>query len=342
MRRLIVLCCILFLLVVTMSSAKMVFVQKHDDDISIYVMDDDGTGAMPLTDLLNPRAPKWSPDGKQIVFARGMSFQSPNIAIMNVDGSEIRDISIPDRRKMESHPSFSPDGKSIVFSRIDTIADENERYSVLVMDLESGKIKKISDLGISTPEFSPDGKHIVFSTISVAGVSGGNVWIMESDGDDPRPLLSPPPDSPLIISRYRPKWSPDGKHILYSEDHHTLTVLEKGIHYIPQGYYLFICDSRGKNIRKLNIPKTLRFSGHDWMDKGKSIVFCAREAVLKVVALAENFNEMNIYKYHIASGKHSLLYNELGNEYSVDWISDDVLSVSPKGKKKVTWGTLKK
>jgi Tol biopolymer transport system component len=65
----------------------------------------------------------------------------------------------------------------------------------MVMNLESGKLKKIADLGISTPEFSPDGNHIVFTTIPTLGVAGGNVWIMEDDGADPRPLLPPPPDN---------------------------------------------------------------------------------------------------------------------------------------------------
>jgi len=80
-------------------------------------------------------------------------------------------------------------------------------------------------------------------------VSGfrGNTWLMEADGDNPHPLLPPPPEGELIISRWKPRWSPDGKKLLYTEHHHTLAVLADGTHYIPQGYYYFICDREGKS-----------------------------------------------------------------------------------------------
>ena len=343
MRILVATCC-LILLIATTSIAKIVFEQTTNAVSSIYVMEDDGTAATLLTDTLNPIVPKWSPDGKSIAFARGRHIQSRNISIMNADGTEIRDITVPVRdSRSEWHPSFSPDGKSIVFSRHEPIADKDKRDSVMVMNLESGKLKKIADLGINTPEFSPDGNHIVFTTISTLGVAGGNVWIMEDDGADPRPLLPPPPDNNRIISRWTPRWSPNGKQILYTEDHHTLAVLNDATHYIPQGYYFFICDRNGKNIQKLRIPNTLRANGHDWMDDGKAIVFCAREAVLKEPPLIENFKQVKIYKYQIASGKLTTLYVPQGNDnaYNLDWISDDVLSVSAVGKKKVTWGALK-
>lgn len=344
MRKQILLCFLLCLLVVTVSPAKIVFEQETDGDESIYVIDDDGTEATRLTDdLLNPGIPKWSPDGKQIIFARGRNVQRRHISLMNVDGTNIRDITPPSNLKRDNHPSFSPDGKSIVFRRYEPAAEKDKQDSVWVMTLESGNLKKISDLGINSPDFSPDGKHIVFTTIPTLGFAGGNVWIMEDDGADPHPLLPDPPDNPLIISRNEPRWSLDGKQILYTEDHYTLDVIDNAIHYIPQGYYFFICDRNGNNIKKLNIPKTLRSNGHDWMDRrGKSIVFCAREAVLKEPPLRENFEQVKIYKYHIPSDKLTLLYTPQGNAFNLDWISDHVLSVSPVGKKKMTWGTLKK
>jgi Tol biopolymer transport system component len=121
MRILVATCC-LILLIATTSIAKIVFEQTTNAVSSIYVMEDDGTAATLLTDTLNPIVPKWSPDGKSIVFARGRHIQSKNISIMNADGTEIRDITVPVRDpRSEWHPSFSPDGKSIVFSRYDLL-----------------------------------------------------------------------------------------------------------------------------------------------------------------------------------------------------------------------------
>lgn len=337
MRGLITTCC-LILLFTAAAAAKIVFVTKD----SIYVVDDDGIGATLLTDELNPSAPRWSPDGKQIVFKRGRDIQKAHVSMMNADGTNVQDITVPSNLKRDVHPSFSPNGKSIIFSRYEPGADKDKRHSVCVMDLESGKIKKISNLGINRPEFSPDGKYIVFTTIPTLGVAGGNVWIMEDDGADARPLLEPPPpNSPFIISRWKPRWSPDGNKILYTEDHHKLAIVDGVTHYIPHGYYYFVCDRNGKNIKKLNIRKTLRPQGHDWMDDGKAIVFSAREAVLKEPPLIENFKKLDIYKFHIASNKLTTLYVPEGNSYSLDWISDHAHAVSPKDKQLIRWGQLK-
>ena len=174
------------------------------------------------------------------------------------------------------------------------------------------------------------------------GGEGSDVWIMEADGSDPRRLLPPHPEGDLTISRWEPKWSPDGQHILYTEERYTSAVVDGILHaFIPEGYYYFLCDKNGKNIKKLNISKTLRHTGNDWMDDGKSIVFTAYEAVLNEPKIGPVPTKM--YKYHIASEKLTTLYVPPpdANVSQVDWISDDVLPVSPQGKKKVTWGALK-
>ena len=338
MRKQIVLCCLLCLLCVPVASAAIVF-KKTGDGSGIYVMDDKGADVTLLTGLLKPAASRWSPNGKQIVFQRGENSQSTHLSIMNADGTNIRDLTPPSREKRYVHPFFSPDGKYIVFRRYDRFG-KDDRNHVMMIHLTTGRLKEISKLGINHPEFSPDGKHIIFSTIPRVGVTGDNIWIMKANGGDPRALLPSPPDNDLIVSRSLPRWSPDGRHILYTEDHDTLAVVDNVLHYIPQGYYYFICDRNGKNIKKLNIPNTLRPVGRDWMKDGKAIVFTAREAVLKEPPI--DLEQVKMYTYHIGSGKLMTLYVPPdGNAYSLDWISDDVLSVTPQGQKKVPWGELK-
>ena len=82
--------------------------------------------------------------------------------------------------------------------------------------------------------------------------------------------------------------------------------------------------------------------GRSWIDDGKSIVFIAYEDVLNEPII--ELPPTKMYKYHIASEKLTTIYVPPpdANVIQVDWISDDVLPVSPKGKKKLTWGTLKK
>ena len=55
-----------------------------------------------------------------------------------------------------------------------------------------------------------------------------------------------------------------------------------------------------------------------------------------------NVSKFDIYRYHLVTGEIvNLTNNPASDDFSMDWISDDVLPVSPKGKITLTWGTLK-
>ncbi len=339
--------CLILLLFSTVVSAKIVFNSKRDGIRGIYTMDDDGSDITLLTDTLSPRSPRWSPDGKQIVFSRlkgPKDTEQWHIFLMNADGSNIRQLTAPDDTYRDAHPSFSPDGKSIIFKRLER---KNNEYipSVCVIDLASGQIKEISDLGVNNPEWSPDGRKIVFTNVSTIGKTVSNVWVMAADGGNLQellPLVPPPPVGQLAISRYAPKWSADSKKILYEESRHKPAEIDGVVHLLPQGYYYFIYDLTRKQLHRLvGIPKDLRSAGTDWMDNDKYIVFSAAKTRLNEPIKGPS-PSYNIYKYHIATSKITRLTEHPGADYSLDWISDDVLSVTPQGKKKITWGTLKK
>ena len=330
----------LILLLSTVANAKIVFDSKHDGVRGIYAMDDDGSNLTLLTDTLFPSAPRWAPDGKQIVFERQVhphDTQRSHLFMMNADGTNVRQLT-PPLNGRDMHPSFSPDGKSILFRRY---TFQDKKHSINVLSLESGAIKQISDLGANNPDWSPDGKQIVCSSIPAAGVSGGNIWIMTANGFNTRELLPPLPKGKLIISRWNPRWSPDGRWILYTEDHDTLAQIGNVLHYIPQAYRYLVFHWNSKQIRELKIPKNLRPVGIAWMDNGQSVLFSAVERKLKQPVLDDAQNLYNIYKYHIVTGKITRLTNHPGQDVFLDWISDNIYSVSPVGKMPTQWGELK-
>ena len=339
--------CVMLLLFSTVASAKIVFRSTRDGVRSIYVMDDDSSNVTLLTNTLRPSDPVWSPDGKQIAFTRRLRNKFGEIALflMNADGTNIRQLTEPTSR--DTDPCFSPDGKNIVFEREERI-DRKAKHSVCVLNLETGKIKKIYDLNAASPDWSPDGRQIVFATASDLDGSGNSIWIMGSDGSNPREILSPPPEGAwLSIDRWSPHFSPDGKQIVYQQEEYTWEERKPGvISIIRKAFRYIICDRNGKTIKRLDIPKNLSPGGMGWMDDGKSIIFNAREYELnKPPPDWRKTPPANIYKYRIASGKLTKLTHAalpLWNNVSPDWISDQVLSVNPAGKKKVTWGTLKK
>jgi Tol biopolymer transport system component len=93
----------------------------------------------------------------------------------------------------------SPDGQNLVF---DLLGD------LYVLPIEGGTAKALSQgMAFDTqPRFSPDGRHIAF----VSDRDGSeNVWIMNADGSDAKPLTSG--KDTVFIS---PEWTPDGEAII--------------------------------------------------------------------------------------------------------------------------------
>ena len=342
---------LMLLFSLSVASAKIVFQSKRDGVVGLYVMKDDGSNVTLLTDVLKPGLPRWSPDGKQIVFERWTSpnnSQDHNIFIMDADGTNLRELTDPADAQLDGYQTFSPDGNSIVFSRYAPIQppnpvpnnwDWNNGNSICILDLASGKIETISDMAVSFLDWSPDGKRIVFNGTPTFGVTHSNIWIMDADGGKPRELL---PDPPPGVSRYNPRWSPDGKKILYENIQTKFEVIDGKGHLIPLAYYFSIYDLRTKQSQRLvGIPKNWRISGSDWMDDGKSLVFAAVKIKLHAPPDGNPYL-YNVYKYHIWTRKITRLTEHPGQDLAVDWISDNAHAVSPSDKQLIQWGAVKK
>ncbi len=340
-----IVCCCLILLLLSQAhtDAKILFVSEDSltgEGRRIYVMDDDGSNITLLSHQPWAGFPRWSPDGKQIVFDRRTEQNSnvSNIFIMNADGTDIRKLTTSD----DSYPSFLPDGKSIVFDRDEVTPAGNDVESYLcLMHLESGVVKKIANVDVNVPSFFPDGKHIVFSDIPIFGKSGSNIWIINADGGNLRELLPPlPQPRPIIISRFYLKVSPDGKQLLYFQSEVIPRRVDGVNHLIPQAYRYFIYDMKTGQSQKLKIPKNYKCAGLDWMDGNKSMVFTAFQD--KLNEEQPGIEKYTLYKYDIWTQEITILKEDMVDSFIFpDWISDDVLSVSPVGKQPIQWGKLK-
>lgn len=333
----------LILLLASVSTAKILVASYVAEGVkSIVVMEDDGTEIKTIhtgesRQYLN--GVRWSPDGKQIVFYR---FRKPGdwqwvqIVAINSDGTNER-ILTQTQGASDRSPVFSPDGKSVLFVRSMRVNDELER-GVCILNLESGNIKKITDFGVNFPDWSPDGKQIVYSNIPVLGKDGESLWVMDADGRNPRDLLPKLPQGEVLIMRGAyARWSPNGKQVVY--DHYEAK-FNPNVGFIPQANLYFIYDFSTRKTEQLQIPKTYFPSALDWMDNGKSILFSAREVELKVPGKGVIF-PYRIYKYDIVTKRITPISEQTWLNPSLDWISDDVFPVTPKGKKQTRWGLLK-
>ncbi len=184
---------------------------------------------------------------------------------------------------------------------------------------------------------SPDGQ----SGIYVMDDDGSNITLL-TEGDRAG-YARWFPNGKKILFR-----TPDSQRVVYIQHEYTWE-LEKQedvtfIHLIHKAYRYIICDKNGSTIKELNIPPNLNGGSLDWMgEDGKSVIFTARPVLLDVIRpVGTPIQNFHIYKYDLETDELTQLTHDALNYETVDWISDDVLSVTPAGKKKTQWGKLKK
>ena len=211
--RKVILFCLVGLLLSTAAHAKIVLSSKRNGLNAVYVMDDDGSNQIRLTEAeeLGPFPQSWSPDGTQILFTKRRG-----LFLMNPDGTNIRQLTGKDMGSI-GKCSFSPGGIFIVCGRL-WMEDNNQKYNVEVLNIKTGKREVISDRLAAFCDWSPDGKHILFSE-TLSPNRNGTIWIMGADGHNPRRLIPDPGRQPdnFSIYRSRPRWSPNGQQIVFTE-----------------------------------------------------------------------------------------------------------------------------
>ena len=323
----------LILLFAAAASAKIVFSSARNGNSDIYVMDDDGNNITQITN--NPfseRKPRWSPNGKQIAFLRDTTpldhKGNPNVFMMNPNGTNVRQVTDYDGSIWDF--SLSPDGKKVLFSKA--------TIGMTLVDLDSGEVQEITRSHVIHFDWSPDGKQIVYVNDDHQFVEK-NLWIVDANGDNQHAWTQPDPEKGTM-DHLHPRWSPDGKQMLYTESD-TIVKIKKGeqgnlgISIRTAGTFRYIIrniDDGSTQI--LEIPEDWMPNSVAWMNGNRSVLFSAYKYEMQRGLPYE----VKIYKCDISSGE----ITQLTNGSSARWISDDVFSVSPAGKYPVRWGELKK
>jgi TolB protein len=124
-------------------------ISRHS--LEIYLMNDAGEILEQLTSSENNIRPKWSPDGKSIVFK---NYNNPNcsgINILNIETLSQHCIVIENKNELigGEDPSWSPDGKFIIFSS----GYDGDR-DLYIMEADGTNVRKITNL--PGDELSPD------------------------------------------------------------------------------------------------------------------------------------------------------------------------------------------
>ena len=121
----------------------------------------DGSERLRLTDppfyAVNPR---WSPDGKHILFRVEQTGEPTKIYMVSSDGGTPEEL-LPGDAVPRYDPSWSPDGNRILF---DEILSDGSR-TLKVLDLRTHRVVPVpGSNGYTGSNWSPDGRHIVAMT----------------------------------------------------------------------------------------------------------------------------------------------------------------------------------
>jgi Tol biopolymer transport system component/tRNA A-37 threonylcarbamoyl transferase component Bud32 len=167
----------------------------------IWVIDQDGTNAKPLT--VNTRALNSSPricgDGRYVVFMSNRT-GSFHIWRMDVDGNNARQLT---NGRLETAPlECSPDGNWVLYP------GDGPDWGIWKVPVEGGEPVRLNSAQQALfSAVSPDGKMLAYSYHDVSATPALGVAIMSLQGNTPEKRLD--------IPSGRVRWAADGKSLVY-------------------------------------------------------------------------------------------------------------------------------
>lgn len=209
-----------------------------EGDFELFLMDPDGGNMRQLTFNaagVNDCWPRWSPNGRQIVFHSNVDGNF-EIYVIDADGTNLTRVT--DYSGIDQFPEWSPNGKQLVFRR-DT--------DVYVSDVDGSNLVRLTDVaGIDQmASWSPNGKQIAFMSFREGYCA---VYLMNSDGSGQTNLMPKPDGVPndQFCSR-APAWSRNGRQIYFSSFRPETDQYEN----------IFVMDADGGNVRRLTFDPSL-------------------------------------------------------------------------------------
>ncbi len=259
--------------------------------------------AMPLTEMTvlelegqQLSAPRYSPNGKFIVYYKKDPHEHSVIMIANSDGSNERVVTRA--HSTETSLSWSSNGERIYFSQVEINRGFNLYQDLYYYDLVTGRLNRITDgLRLREPDVSPDGKQLVAVMNSRGNQS---LVILPADSDD---LLKDQSGLKMIGDEKftvinSPRWSPDGRSIIY-----TAKNAEGSSH-----LYLYHIDEDRHELLQVGY---FEIAHPSWTPDGHGVIYSS-----------DKTGVFNVYTYHVKAHRSIQLTHLLGGAFQPD-ISPD-------------------
>ncbi|MPZ49394.1 MAG: helix-turn-helix domain-containing protein [Dehalococcoidia bacterium] len=179
------------------------FRSEKEGQSAVFVVDFDGSNlAMAFDDPLFDSSPKWSPDGRRLVFtSRAGSSGNRDIFITALEDGEAVQLTQSPADDLE--PAWAPDGSQIAF-----VSGREGAKDIFVMTPTGAITDRLTSTPADDlhPAWSSEGERIAFTS-----TRDGNreIYVMDSDGSNLMRLTDHAADDD------QPAWSPDGQMIAF-------------------------------------------------------------------------------------------------------------------------------
>lgn len=181
-------------------------VSQHPD---IFVKKIDGYTVTQLTnDPADDIQPRFSPDGRQVVFSSNRA-GTWDVWIINLDGTGLTPLTSDGADEMS--PCWSPDGSQIAYA---VWGHRSGRWEIWTQSVFQPGTRRFLAYGMF-PDWAPDGGRIVFQRSRDRGDRLFSIWSVElENGEARRPTEIARNDSAACIA---PRWAPDGHMVVFCE-----------------------------------------------------------------------------------------------------------------------------
>jgi TolB protein len=140
--------------------------------------------------------PALSPDGTRVAYVTAQN-RITNLHMLDLRSRERRQLTFFTANV--GNPAWSPDGNALLFD-----LDSGNDSGLFIIDSAGGEPRRLTRGSHRDAAWSPDGERIIY----VHQEEGVNLWIMNADGSQARPLLQW--DG---FRDFSPAWSPDGERV---------------------------------------------------------------------------------------------------------------------------------
>ena len=250
-----------------------------------------------LTNFSDAWDPAISPDGQNVVYAKGTGSDRPTFSLWLRTVNSVNETQLlPPTEGAFKSASFSPDGKYVFYSARLT----NQAVAAFVIPVSGGNPTRLPLKNAREVSVSPDGKHLAFLDMN-SSEGKSSVVVANADGTDRSEIVTR--EAPNYFwFQVKPSWSPDGKLIA--------CIAQNGTEGFPR---VIEINVEARTERPLTAQKWTSMEGVVWLPDMTGLILVGAE---------ETSTIQQIWRMSYPSGEVRRVTNDTVNYSGLDLTAD--------------------